>query len=96
MFLLDTIDNLPRCPISDALMQVFLWTLKETGARDVPSLYQLCQTQEKLRQTCGVPSIRCQSELGNIFYMNDDWSNPQTQPHIHVYPEVPKDGIREV
>ncbi|EKM48298.1 uncharacterized protein PHACADRAFT_109167 [Phanerochaete carnosa HHB-10118-sp] len=103
MFLLDTIDNLPRCPVSNSLMQVFLWTLKETGARDVPSLYKLRHTQEKLRQKCGVPSIQCQSELGNVFYMNDirsiiakDWANPQTRPHIHVYPEVPEGGIREV
>ncbi|KAJ7807184.1 hypothetical protein B0H14DRAFT_3152637 [Mycena olivaceomarginata] len=55
MFLLDTLDNLPRLRVSSSLMRVFLWVLKE------------------------------------------DWANPSTRKHIHVYPEIPEDGvIREV
>ncbi|KAJ7018199.1 hypothetical protein C8F04DRAFT_1329160 [Mycena alexandri] len=104
MFLLDTLDNLPRLRISSSLMRVFLWILKEGGCKDVPSFDNLRRTQKKLRSEVGIPSIPCKSPLGNVFFMNDpraivaqDWSNPTTRKLIHVYPEIPEDGIiREI
>ncbi|KAL0572680.1 hypothetical protein V5O48_009279 [Marasmius crinis-equi] len=104
MYLLDTIDNASRKRISSSVMQNFLWVLKESGVRDVPSLKRLRTCQEQLRKDTGIPSLPCKSFLGNIFHINDpriiimkDWTDPNVRPYLQIYPEIPEDGVvREI
>ncbi|KAJ7844014.1 hypothetical protein B0H14DRAFT_2585438 [Mycena olivaceomarginata] len=98
MFLLDTLDNLPRLRVSDSLMRVFLWVLEEAGCKYVPSFDHLRRVQKQIRSNSGIPSLPCISPLGNVFFMNDPRAiiakaNPATRKFIHVYPEIPEDGI---
>lgn len=70
MFLLDVLDNLPRLRLSSAQLRIILWIMKETGSRDVPSLYGLRQMQESL-EMLAVKTEQHQSSLGNTFFSND-------------------------
>ncbi|GJF00263.1 hypothetical protein PsYK624_165470 [Phanerochaete sordida] len=104
IYVLDIIDSLPRLRISESLLKMILWAMRECGAQNVPSLRTFRTLQSSLRDRTGIPTRRYQSPLGHIFYMNDiasivsqTFSNPSSRPHMRFYPEEPADGtISEV
>lgn len=57
-FLVDVLDNsLTRLAVPESLMKMFLYILRECGVSGVPTFYGLRKLQEKLRRTCGVPTL---------------------------------------
>ncbi|KAF7351786.1 hypothetical protein MSAN_01612000 [Mycena sanguinolenta] len=75
-------------------MRVFLWILRETGARDVPSFDRLRQVQKQIREEYGIPSIPSKSAMANVFFMNDPRA---IIAQMYLYPEIPEDGVvREI
>jgi hypothetical protein len=70
-FLLDVIDNLPRHRISDFMMKLFIWILKEAGASDVPSFDQLRKMQNRMSKQGQVNAMEFKSAKGHIFHMLD-------------------------
>lgn len=71
LFILDTLDNLPRQQISSSMMKTFLWVLRECGAANVPSFAHLRAVQDDLRNHAGIRTEPSESHLGNRFYYND-------------------------
>ncbi|KAL1939056.1 hypothetical protein VTO73DRAFT_10316 [Trametes versicolor] len=103
MFLMDTMDNLLRIPISDSLMRMFLYVLRECGVKGTLSFDGFRKMQAKVRAKSRVETMPCKSVRGNVFWQLDprsllaqDWMNPEIRPHIHVYPEIPDGPIVEV
>jgi hypothetical protein len=101
-FMLHLLNNLPRQRISETLMRAFLWVMTECGAKDVPSFDAFKKFEDGLQSSNGIPSIKCQSTKGNIFYVNDlrtiiahDYANPLLRPYLHFYPEIPDGPISE-
>jgi hypothetical protein len=71
MYLLDMLDNLPRLRMSNKHMEAVLFVLKESGARDVPSLGTLRRLQSKLSEKTSAKPTRHVSTDGNVYYIND-------------------------
>ena len=69
--LLDILDNLPCLCVSNNLLKMFLWILKECGIPNVPSYEAFQKMQSNLQALCGTKPTLSQSALGNIFYVNN-------------------------
>ncbi|KAG8696511.1 hypothetical protein FRC09_008469 [Ceratobasidium sp. 395] len=102
MFLLDLLDNIPRLRLSTEHLELIVWIMREAGCDDLPSVSQLRETQNRLRQTCAIKSHEYRSSQGNCFTMLDipqlvgrDYSNPMVAPHINIYPEDSGDYLSE-
>ncbi|KAJ7789656.1 hypothetical protein B0H14DRAFT_3891746 [Mycena olivaceomarginata] len=92
LFLLDTLDNLPRLRISNSLMKVFLWILNESGAKDVPVPTTQYKTVKGNIFYMNDPRTIIAKEC-LLTIPSTDWANPQTRKFIRVYPEIPEDGV---
>jgi hypothetical protein len=71
MFLLDLMDNLPRHRISDSMMKMFIWVLKEAGACEVPSFDQFRKVQSCINREGAMKTLEFKSAKGNVFHMLD-------------------------
>ncbi|KAJ7760815.1 hypothetical protein DFH07DRAFT_771608 [Mycena maculata] len=90
LFLLDVADNLGRLRISESLMKLFLYILKEAGVKNVPSIGALRKFQSSLRENgSGVPTIRCKSVQDKIFYVNDIRKIVANASHF----TIPENGV---
>ncbi|KAG8744814.1 hypothetical protein FRC11_013305, partial [Ceratobasidium sp. 423] len=94
MFLLDMLDNIPHHCLSTAHLKLIMWVMEETGCHDMPTFYELHQTQKHLKELCGIKAHHHNSSQGNSFDMLDipqligrDLSNPIVAPHLVFYPE---------
>ncbi|KAK0430360.1 hypothetical protein EV421DRAFT_1893571 [Armillaria borealis] len=96
MALLDILDNLPHLRLSTNHMQMIIWLLREVGAADVPSYNALRKLQASLHEECGSSPKAQTSGLGNHFYVNDDFSNPEVAKHLQFYPEETGGPVSEV
>ncbi|KAG1900387.1 uncharacterized protein F5891DRAFT_1128572 [Suillus fuscotomentosus] len=64
------------------------------GAKDVPTLYSIKKTQDRIRDLVGNPTEKVCTKSGTVFYLNSvakaitkDYGNPLTQSAMRDYPE---------
>ncbi|KAF8834898.1 hypothetical protein BDN67DRAFT_871006, partial [Paxillus ammoniavirescens] len=84
----------PRLHFLHAQKSAMLDWAKVLGAHDVPLLYAVKKTQERLQKLLGSPTERVSTRLGNTFYLNAikkaiamDFANPLTCFPMQDYPE---------
>jgi len=58
-------------PFSEAQKRAVLSWARDLGARDVPSLWAIKQSNERIHGLVGNPTCKVTSASGNIFYIND-------------------------
>ncbi|KAG2129941.1 hypothetical protein DEU56DRAFT_692012, partial [Suillus clintonianus] len=102
-FLTSLLFSSARLPFSDAQKRAILGWAKELGARDIPSLKAVKQSNERICELVGNPTRKVTSASGNIFYINDIWhaiakdyANPLTRFAMMDYPEDGGTGMSQV
>lgn len=70
-FLTSLLFSSARLPFSDAQKKAALSWAKELGARDIPSLWSVKQSNDRISELVGNPMRKVTSASGNIFYIND-------------------------
>ncbi|KAG1828025.1 hypothetical protein EV424DRAFT_1318931 [Suillus variegatus] len=102
-FLTSLLFSSARLPFSDAQKKAALSWAKELGARDIPSLWSVKQSNDRISELVGNPMRKVTSASGNIFYINDighaiakDYANPLTRFSMMDYPEDGGLGMSQV
>ncbi|KAG2115374.1 uncharacterized protein F5147DRAFT_569473 [Suillus discolor] len=102
-FLTSLLFSSARLPFSDAQKKAALTWAKELGARNVPSLRSIKQSNDCICELVGNPIRKVTSASGNIFYINDirhaiakDYANPLTHFSMLDYPEDGGAGMSQV
>ncbi|KAF8430572.1 hypothetical protein L210DRAFT_1019310 [Boletus edulis BED1] len=93
-FLTHLLFSSPRLRFSQAQKNAILQWAKEIGAPEVPSLYAVNKTQERLMELLGSPTEKVTTPSGCVFYLNGvskaiamDFANPLTRFAMREYPE---------
>lgn len=71
MFYTHILFSNPCLRFSNAQKQAVLDWARQLGAKNVPSIYQLEKTAERIRKLVGDPTTKVTSQTGNIFFIND-------------------------
>ncbi|KIJ11470.1 hypothetical protein PAXINDRAFT_84506, partial [Paxillus involutus ATCC 200175] len=84
----------PHLRFSHAQKSALLEWAKALGAPDVPSMYAVKKTQERVQKLLGNPMEKISTASGNTFYLNAinkaiamDFANPLTRFTMQDYPE---------
>ncbi|KAF8428888.1 hypothetical protein L210DRAFT_3327899, partial [Boletus edulis BED1] len=93
-FLTHLLFSSPRLRFSHAQKVAVLQWARDLGAPEVPSMYAVMKTQERITELLGSPTEKVKALSGNVFYLNDiskaiamDFANPLTRFAMQEYPE---------
>ncbi|KAG2339510.1 hypothetical protein BDR05DRAFT_1003322 [Suillus weaverae] len=102
-FLTSLLFSSARLPFSDTQKKAALSWAKELGACDVPSLWSVKQSNNRISELVRNPMRKVTSASSNIFYINDighaiakDYANPLTRFSMLDYPEDGGAGMSQV
>ncbi|CDO77297.1 hypothetical protein BN946_scf184753.g47, partial [Trametes cinnabarina] len=94
-FMVDMMDHLPRKPISDDQMKVFLWVLQESKGVNVPTFTALRKFQTHAARQIGFRTTHHITALNNEYFANKpaelfrlNLANPLVRPQMRLYPEI--------
>lgn len=103
MAILDIYDNMPRRPMSDEVLRMYIHMLKSFNIPDVPSLNTFRKRQKELREKYSLIPKEVRRNQSDSYFVNDlrhiisrDWSSRQTRSHLNIYPDAEPRIIQEV
>ncbi|KAI9457277.1 hypothetical protein HD554DRAFT_2177757 [Boletus coccyginus] len=93
-FIISVLFGSARIPFSNVQKKAVLDWVRKLGVADLPSLYSLKKTQDKVEKCVGYPTEEVKSINGNLFYINNiritigkDYANLLTHLAMQDYPD---------
>ncbi|KAG8762734.1 hypothetical protein FRC12_008883 [Ceratobasidium sp. 428] len=103
VFLTYNLFHAPAIQFSEAQQSAILDWAAEMGAEKVPSMYDLEQCGQKIKNLMGDPSRVFKTDSGHIFYVNkletmltQDFANPSVRQHLEFYPNECDGHVSEI